>query len=79
MAPDFAERTGRGAQEDRRRSAVAQLVTDGILRPGGHVLDIGAGPGNWALLLAQTAGHVTALEPADAMADILESGSRPAA
>jgi len=72
MAADFADRTGRNEQEDQRRSIVAQLMADGILRPGGHVLDIGAGPGNWALLLAQTAGHVTALEPADAMADILE-------
>jgi len=72
MAADFADRTGRSEQEDQRRSIVAQLMADGILRPGGHVLDIGAGPGNWALLLAQTAGHVTALEPADAMADILE-------
>ena len=72
MAADFAGRTGRSEQEDQRRSTVSQLMADGLLRPGGHVLDIGAGPGNWALLLAQTADHVTALEPADAMADILE-------
>jgi SAM-dependent methyltransferase len=72
MAADFADRTGRSEQENQRRSTVAELLADGILRPGGRVLDIGAGPGNWALLLAQTAGHVTALEPADAMADILE-------
>jgi SAM-dependent methyltransferase len=72
MAADFADRTGRNDQDDQRRSSVAQLMADGFLRPGDRVLDIGAGPGNWALLLAQTAGHVTALEPADAMADILE-------
>jgi len=72
MAADFADRTGRAEQEDQRRKIVAKLEADGILRPGGRVLDIGAGPGNWALLLARTAGHVTALEPADAMADILE-------
>jgi SAM-dependent methyltransferase len=73
MAADFAERTGRSEQDDQRRKIVAMLQAGGILRPGGRVLDIGAGPGNWALLLAQTAGEVTALEPAGAMADILEA------
>jgi SAM-dependent methyltransferase len=71
MAADFAERTGRREQGKQRREIIAGLIADGILRPGYRVLDIGAGPGNWALLLAQTADHVTALEPAKAMADIL--------
>jgi SAM-dependent methyltransferase len=72
MAADFADRTSLSEQEAQRRSTIAQLMTDGILRPGGRVLDIGAGPGNWALRLAQTSGNVIALEPAEAMAGILE-------
>lgn len=72
MAADFTDRTGRAEQGKQRRKLIAGLVDGGILRSGGRVLDIGAGPGNWALLLAQIAGHVTALEPAEAMADILQ-------
>lgn len=39
--------------------------------PGATVLDIGAGTGAWTLLLAPHVAKVTALEPSDAMADVL--------
>jgi len=39
--------------------------------PGATVLDIGAGTGAWALLMAGYAARVTAVEPSDAMAEIL--------
>jgi SAM-dependent methyltransferase len=39
--------------------------------PGSTALDIGAGTGAWSLLMAEYAEQVTALEPSDAMAEIL--------
>jgi len=39
--------------------------------PGSTVLDIGAGTGSWALLLAKHAASVTALEPSEAMTEML--------
>jgi len=64
MAADFADRTGRAEQGKQRRKIIAGLVDGGILCPGGRVLDIGAGPGNWALLLAQIAGQLRPLRRA---------------
>jgi SAM-dependent methyltransferase len=72
MATGFAERTSGKQTTDNCLKTIQWLKDQGALKPGDRVLDIGAGPGNWALLLAQTAAHVTALEPADAMADILQ-------
>ncbi len=72
MAPDFARNTDRADLAEQRRAVVNDLVACGALAAGFRVLDIGAGPGSWALLLAETAAEVTALEPAEAMADILE-------
>ncbi|ATU08285.1 class I SAM-dependent methyltransferase [Methanohalophilus portucalensis] len=36
-----------------------------------RILDIGAGPGSMAILLAQRVSHVTAVEPADGMTEVL--------
>lgn len=41
--------------------------------PGSTILDIGAGTGKWAILLAAHAKHVTALEPSPAMLDMLRA------
>ncbi|GMO52582.1 MAG: class I SAM-dependent methyltransferase [Termitinemataceae bacterium] len=38
---------------------------------GGRVLDIGAGPGNIAIPVAKIASHLTAVEPAHGMAEVL--------
>ena len=78
MAVDFARHADRPDHNDRRRAVVEDLIARGALAPGARVLDIGAGPGIWALLLAATAAEVTAVEPADAMADILEENIRAA-
>lgn len=73
MAAGFAERTSDQQASQKRLKTIQWLKDLGALKPGARVLDIGAGPGNWALLLAQTAAQVTALEPADAMVDILQT------
>ena len=36
------------------------------------VLDIGAGTGDWSILLSRHAKHVTAIEPSDAMIDVMK-------
>jgi SAM-dependent methyltransferase len=73
MAAGFAERTSDKQSAGKRLKIIQWLKDLGALKPGVRVLDIGAGPGNWTLLLARTAAHVTALEPADAMVDILRN------
>jgi 2-polyprenyl-3-methyl-5-hydroxy-6-metoxy-1,4-benzoquinol methylase len=40
--------------------------------PGSTVLDVGAGTGDWAALLARRAGHVTAVEPSSAMIEVMK-------
>ncbi len=44
-----------------------------ILKPEKHssILDVGAGPGTLAVPLAGVAGHVTAVEPSNGMADVM--------
>lgn len=73
MAADFARRTSAKEDQDKRRKTLVWLEEIGALTRESKVLDIGAGPGNWSLILAQAGGQVTALEPADGMADILAS------
>lgn len=68
-AGSFARRTGQGGE--RRNEIIKMLTQEGALQPESQVLDIGAGPGNFTLLLAQTAARVTALEPAAEMMKIL--------
>src|SRR5690606_41985940 len=41
------------------------------LEPGSRILDIGAGPGTLAIPLAGIAAHVTAVEPAAGMAEVM--------
>ena len=71
MAKDFAERTAREKPAARRQAVISDLCARGILNQDSTVLDIGAGPGAWTLPLSVCCRHITALEPADAMADIL--------
>ena len=68
----FTQRTGNAKGRERQRSVLALLEQEGALGPGGKVLDIGAGPGNYAIPMARLAGQVTALEPAVEMVRILE-------
>ena len=71
MAKDFAERTGKQKSAQRRDKTLRFLGDRGILAPDARVLDIGAGPGAWALPMARYCAHVTALEPAKGMTDII--------
>jgi len=73
MAPDFAENTSGVKQEAERQEIIQKMISHGALHPDATVLDIGAGPGTWALPLARHSSHVTALEPANSMAEILQS------
>lgn len=78
MAGDFAERTSEKESGDKRQKILDWLCETGALRAGAKILDIGAGPGNWALPLARQGAMVTALEPAGAMIKILEDRARDA-
>ncbi len=71
MAKDFAQRTGKQKATQRRNNTIRLLVDRKILTPKTRVLDIGAGPGSWALPMARHCAHVTALEPARGMTDII--------
>lgn len=71
MATDFARRTSGEKATARREQGIKRLVDKGILTPETRVLDIGAGPGSWALPLAGICAHVTALEPSSGMIEIM--------
>lgn len=64
-AKEFLKRTGKNPERIRE-------VVD-ILKPdkNSRILDIGAGPGTLAVPLAGIAGHVTAVEPSNGMADVM--------
>lgn len=51
--------------------AVQRLAEEGWARPGDDVLDIGSGPGTFALPLASRVRSVTALDEAEGMLDAL--------
>lgn len=78
MAGDFAERTSDKENGEKRQKILAWLQETVALREGAKILDIGAGPGNWALPLAESGAKVTALEPAEAMIDILGGRAKAA-
>lgn len=65
----FAKTRGKEA-EKRRGKIIEKLKQEGALIPGIKVLDVGAGPGNWSIQLAQIADHVTAIEPSSEMVNI---------
>jgi len=54
--------------DSSRRTVIAALQE----RPGATVLDIGAGTGSWAVLLARYARLVTAVEPSPAMVEVMK-------
>lgn len=70
-AESFVRSTAGADAVRKREEVLALLRQEGALRPGVRVLDIGAGPGNFALPLARVAAEVVAVEPAAAMLRIL--------
>ncbi len=63
----------RWEKEDSSRRFLLDLLK---ASPGSTVLDIGAGTGSWACMLAPHAARVTALEPSAAMIAIMEENIR---
>ena len=70
-AEGFAKNTARGTNRDRQRAVFEFLESSGVRVTGAKILDIGCGPGNYALPFAREAEHVWALEPASRMLGIL--------
>ncbi|TDW19470.1 class I SAM-dependent methyltransferase [Kribbella kalugense] len=52
--------------------AARQLVDAARIKPGEHVVDVGAGTGNVALLAADLGARVTAVEPAARLREVIE-------
>jgi SAM-dependent methyltransferase len=51
--------------------AARELVTAARIQPGEHVVDVGAGTGNVALLAADLGARVTAVEPAARLREVI--------
>ena len=60
-----------------RRDDLLEMVKN-ELKPGYSVLDIGAGTGRWTVPLAKAAARVTAVDPAEAMLDVLKRNATEA-
>ena len=70
-AEGYARQSESAESRARRAELLRWLGSRGALQARFRVLDIGAGPGNFALPLAVRVRQVTALEPAPGMAAIL--------
>jgi SAM-dependent methyltransferase len=70
-AEGYARQSESAESRARRAELLRWLGSRGALQARFRVLDIGAGPGNFALPLATRVRQVTALEPAPGMAAIL--------
>jgi SAM-dependent methyltransferase len=71
-APAFARQSESAASRSWRRVQLDWLAERGALSPRYRVLDIGAGPGTFALPLAARVREVVAVEPAAGMTAIME-------
>jgi 2-polyprenyl-3-methyl-5-hydroxy-6-metoxy-1,4-benzoquinol methylase len=68
----FARRTSGARGEQRQKVVFDMLEQQGVLNSEVKVLDVGAGPGNFAVPMARLVREVTALEPAQEMIKIME-------
>lgn len=55
---------------ERLLPAAAELVDQAAIRPGEHVVDLGTGTGNAALLAAQQGANVTGIDPAPRLLEV---------
>ena len=62
----------RWVQPDSSRAFVVNWLDS---HPGSTVIDIGAGPGAWTVLMAQHAALVTAVDPSEAMLGVLKENA----
>lgn len=70
MAPDYGKDSVGQAQE-RLQKVLGILTAEGMLTPETEILDVGCGPGTYALPLARRARWVTALDGAGEMCRLL--------
>ena len=70
-AKGFAKRTSSPEAVARKEKILSMLSASGTLKPGSKILDIGAGPGNWAIPMVEAGAEVTALEPSGGMVEEL--------
>lgn len=76
-ADSFSRRVG-GAQGNRRLEQVFRfLQQEDVLKDNSNILDIGCGPGSFAVPLAEAGHSVVALDPAQKMLDILRERITP--
>jgi 2-polyprenyl-3-methyl-5-hydroxy-6-metoxy-1,4-benzoquinol methylase len=71
----WADRAAHFKEHVKRRWTKPDSSRDFILsriEPDATVLDIGAGTGDWSILLSRRAKHVTAIEPSNAMIDVMK-------
>jgi SAM-dependent methyltransferase len=71
-ASSYAQHSESEESRDRREWITTWLEGEGALQADYRVLDIGAGPGNYAAVLSRKVAEVTALEPAASMTSILK-------
>jgi SAM-dependent methyltransferase len=70
-ASSYAEHVDSGRSRERRDEILSWIESRGALQPEFRVLDIGAGPGNFAAPMCQKVAEVTAVEPSEGMVSIL--------
>lgn len=61
-AEDFNKRAYSGEGKERLKKIMSLLVSKGMLTEDAHVLDIGCGPGKYAVEFAKTAKSVTGID-----------------
>ncbi|GAB6145238.1 class I SAM-dependent methyltransferase [Desulfocicer niacini] len=71
-AQGFAKRVDSPEAVLRKERIFSMLKDAGAFEAGTRVLDIGAGPGSWAIPMVEAGATVTALEPSAGMVEILK-------
>ncbi len=71
MAPRYGQH-GKGKKHDRQLKVLRMLKQEGVLAAESEILDVGCGPGTYALPFAQHCKSVTALDGAREMCRLLE-------